>query len=440
MLSCYEVRAGAGGGGSGVAVDEKGEVSGLDPSRDAALTRGVDATSLEATIRRLFLVNVRKCVRPYYERITLIKEGKLLEAISMKPSQIWYATTYLRALQALGDTRIPVGSTMPPAHVLLNSLRDRFLFAAPLGHKNYWENIPDELSPTGLDDIALRLKRGVSASAAFGSFFETLSFTECYMVPHRIALNLMLIDLLTPEKYDNLASTFSSRNLEYFFESDSTSCKLMETIEIPERASLADPDPEFKIGQIYYMRNHFQYRARHPHGDGIGINIVYIGKNSEGVSIFTGLGLNPEGETLNEIAHFLLREFNEEPLTDNDVYPEALVKEIKAKGGFAKIMGKDNKLHSFSVKSLPDYIRGEKIHALIDAKAFKKEYQRIRLFNALAKNFAGEVLGEEEFFEDQDFFGSSENGDKVVIIDLNIEEIGRLFWKYCGSSTCLGSG
>ena len=63
---------------------------------------------IEQELRASYTTHFQQLIDPFYQRVTLIKADKLLEAVSMKPSGIWYANTYAVALKLLGNTPIPV--------------------------------------------------------------------------------------------------------------------------------------------------------------------------------------------------------------------------------------------------------------------------------------------------------------------------------------------
>ena len=130
----------------------------------------------EQQFRSLYVQTFQEVVTPFYQRISLIRPGNPLQAISMKPSNIWYANTYALALQQLGDTPILRNGELTPAAEIYNSFKREGVFFGPLGSSTYWEYVENEQSLTGKSRRLLRMKQNVSPAKAYESFSKQLSF------------------------------------------------------------------------------------------------------------------------------------------------------------------------------------------------------------------------------------------------------------------------
>lgn len=268
-------------------------------------------------------------VRPYFEKMTLIQQGKVLEAVSIKPSGIWYANAYAAALLSLKDTLIPVNGHQIPASQLYRKLREQNAFYQPVVSKTYWEHVPDPGSLIGTHQSALKMKEGVKPSEAFLSFQRQLSLINCTFIT-TIAFYLTLLERYGEDHFNTVLGEMRRQYSFYIGEPSLNTYmyKMMSKITIIMR-SVQDSAPQIQVGQTYYMNNYPSYNKKHPHGESQGINLVCTGKNELNEPLFTGLGLKPEGITLLEIAEFLCSEYNQEPVSDETLLSPAMQKKFQ---------------------------------------------------------------------------------------------------------------
>ncbi len=277
---------------------------------------------LEALYRHTYIEAIRELTAPFHERDMLIKEGKLLEAISKKPSGIWYANRYAEVLKALGSTKIPVNGGVRAAHELYQRFKETGQFFFPFASNKYWENVESPSCIAGKHPVLLRLKRDVSATEAFKSFSQQLSFVECNTIMD-IAAAWMLIKIYGGEKFDTFINryTFMHGSLEIggCNDKDFLRAYTMKESSIQPQIRLEDPCPPLSLGHQYYVSNFEGYWKKHPHGQDRGCNLFYAGVNATNEPIFIALGLDPKGATLSQVFEHLRESHNQLPLESSDL-------------------------------------------------------------------------------------------------------------------------
>lgn len=296
-------------------------ISGISVSGAAAAAPAAVHPLTEGALQALVIRHFRDLIAPFYQRSQMLKRGEFLRAVSLKPSGIWYANRYAEALAALKETPIPVREAMKPASALHHSLREAGFFYKSMASAQFWENVPNPTTETGMSYATLRLKEGVSPSAAYRSFVGRLSFLDCAQIVD-VSLAFALIEIYGEERFDAILSHFTPLVLGVLDEvPGSFNISKIFSASVPAvfPASLGESCPEWRTGQTYYLKNAPGYTERHPHGDVVGINLIYLGEG-----LFTGFGLNPEGVTLRQVASMFLEEYNAEPISPALVVPSAV--------------------------------------------------------------------------------------------------------------------
>jgi hypothetical protein len=256
-----------------------------------------------------FIEIFQRLVRPFYRAQSL----PALEAVSIKPSGIWYANAYSAKLLELGDTPVPVKDKMIPASKIHSSLRERGFFYHLMAPSKYWSNLDHPPSLTGKHFTTLVMNKGVSAREAFESFEKQLSFLDCNLTV-QVAIALVISEFLGKEIFDELALKMGEIRLGT--DPDKFLLMFMKFVKFSPPSSLLDPLHSLVKSQQYYIRNTTMYTKKHIHGVAAGYHLIYMGNSK-----FMGLGLDPSGVTLAEIAKVLFEEYNADPIDEETIMP-----------------------------------------------------------------------------------------------------------------------
>ncbi len=339
------------------------------------MTSSVDAFTSSSTsfplthadgvdFNQLFIEKVKELVGPFFLRLSMIKRGDALGAVSLKPSGIWYANTYALALKSLGDTPIPVRDQMIPASTLYKRLLDAGAFYTVMPPSLFWSTVPHADSPTGAHPSIFEMKRGVPAAAAFRSFQRQLSFLDCRTIL-QVAINLVLIDVYGEDKFNALAGKVSQIRIG----DDTSLFNAQKPIRSLFHRTIEEPRPELVIGQTYYMWNHETYGKKHPHGSDSGLNLVYIGNNKREQPLFIGFGINPEGVTLEEVSNILRASYNEDPIHSSLVLKKSLSDTFE-KSWRTLVFCANRKRFELPFDEIREYASGRKDHPELSQEDF----------------------------------------------------------------------
>jgi len=257
---------------------------------------------------------MQELVRPFFERMEMVAKGDAQTAINTKPSGIWYANDYAKALAAVGDGKVLVRGKEYPASGLLAKLKEIGAFYAIKAPGAYWENVSsdDPRNAVGKEYMVLKMKDGVVPSEAMESFSENLSLIDCASTL-RLAMTLTLMDVIGKKRFNALPEfekpfffgaqheRYNTSSLDRFMKPMKYSVKEGETVSPP-------------AGMSFYRAGPVEYDLKHLHGSGCGFALLSMGDGK-----FLGLGLDPDGETYDQIGEELLKEFNETPMDGREV-------------------------------------------------------------------------------------------------------------------------
>jgi hypothetical protein len=272
---------------------------------------------MEVSLTSIFVDKFKALTGSFYEKKCMIEKGEIESAISQKPSGVWYSNDYALALKELGDTPVVlnVKGDLVPASMLYTRMKTNHFFYTFMANQTFWE-VPTCRSTFLNKKInVLEMKRGVRPSDAYEKLASGLSFIDCASIID-LALGLALIEKYGKSRFDE----FMSRNDTIKF--SHTESPFREKFFVKEAAPRpSSPDlkfsASFRVGSMYFVSNHPDYISKHPHGTSKGMNLVCVGFDESEQPLFTGLGLNPEGVSLSEVALTLVRDFNEAPVDES---------------------------------------------------------------------------------------------------------------------------
>lgn len=333
---------------------------------------------LQIRLTTTYIEKMRYICDSFFKRASWIQEGRPLDAVSEKPSGIWYGNVYALALRSLGSTPVPVKKKAFPASTLYKALRNQFDFYCFKAHGTFWKRIPVEGKLGGCMRTALQMADDVKPSEAFQSLLENLTFVDCKVVL-QISIYLALLEIYGEKKFNQVMQALIATNGPIFLGSHRGACTFTENITTHcDSIDATSSELGLILGQSFYLSNVSNYANKHPFGIADGYNLIYIGDNSEGKPLFIGLELNPKGVTLREIAEILIARYNEPPISPDLILPkDAAAKQhtmLNFKLGSIKM--------SIILADLPDYISGAKLFPPIPPESFRQflpqyeEYQR----------------------------------------------------------------
>ncbi len=285
------------------------------------------------TILEHFVQKMEELVTPFFQKRKLIREGKLQEAINIKPSRIWSNRIYGAVLKRLGEKKILVNQQAIPARQLHQRLRDDCSLYLPRGNRDYWSHVrkPDQV--LNIDPAQLEMKRGVNFARAFTSFQEGLSFLDCHSILD-VARYLVLLERWGEARFNAIMGRWMEESPIRIGDNECPhQAKLIMLVKIKKSKltleGIRKRPPTFYLGQLLYMKNRSDYCRRNPHGPSSGINLVYKGKNERGEDLFIGFDLDPKGVTLQEAADWLFEEYNQLPVETDAVLPIEYVNRLQ---------------------------------------------------------------------------------------------------------------
>lgn len=277
-------------------------------------------------IHEHFVTKIQQIVAPCFQRLELMKQGRFEEAIRLQPMGIWYNNTFAYALKQLGDTSLDILGPTLPASRIHAMLLDKGCFYTSWANAQFWVRVPDETSHVGLHYTELSVNPKVKASDAIKVLIEKVSFIGCQHI-HAIAVYLMMIDRMGNETFDSWAQ-YQKLDLDLLFTTDFP----IFTQSAAELPSYRDRfRTTFLQGQTLYMNNHETYTVKHPHGMDRGMNLVFIDRREDGEPLFTGMGLDPRGVTLEEVAEGLIRAYNQNPIEDETLLSSKAAEKYRTK-------------------------------------------------------------------------------------------------------------
>jgi hypothetical protein len=272
---------------------------------------------MEVSLTSIFVDKFIALSGSFYEKKSMIERGEIERAISQKPSGVWYSNDYARALMALGDTPVVINlrGDVIAASALYTSMKTNDFFYTFMASNQFWKVPPCESSFLSKKFNVLEMKRGVSPSDAYEKLASGLSFIDCASIID-VALGLAIIEKYGKSRFDEVMSFYNFRKVGNIHDRLLARCYATEEVERPSLPGLKFSTP-MPVGSVYFVSNHQDYTLKHPHGTSKGMNLVCVGSDEEGQPLFTGLGLNPRGVSLNEVATILISDFNEKPIEES---------------------------------------------------------------------------------------------------------------------------
>jgi hypothetical protein len=237
------------------------------------------------------------------------------------------------------------------------------------------------------------MKKGVSATKAFESFAKQLSFLDCNQTS-QVAMSLAISQLLGKETFDSRALSMKQIRLSSQFDKYNIITEFVGVLPFTPPASLSDPLHDGLVkGQSYHMRNMEAYIDKHIHGDAPGFELAYIGDGK-----FIGLGLDPSGMTLSQIAVVLFEAYNADPIDEETLMPtgkgsEYIEIKISETGEIIRVFFNEIKAWIKGLKEMPKDINITMVQEHLFPYVIEKERQR--------KN---RKITFEEFLKTADFF------------------------------------
>lgn len=202
-------------------------------------------------------------------------------------------------------------------------------------------------------------KENVTASVALFAALNGISIIDCG-VACQIARYGALYDVLGEQKFNLLFSGKRRMNLGFVVQDQLqpmrhfiVSCKNKDLGTLCNRP--------IKKGQFVYIGGVKDYISKYPYGYGGGFNVICSDDTPKNQK-FIGLGLNPEGETEEEICKKMLEDYNKNewpPIKDTDAEKkwEAMESSDQAifMDDFKKKFPEVNQVNGFDSKSIDDF-------------------------------------------------------------------------------------
>jgi hypothetical protein len=285
---------------------------------------------MEMSLTSIFVDKFKALTGSFYEKKCMIERGAIESAISQKPSGVWYSNDYALALKALGDTPVVInikGDTLP-ASVLYTRMKTNDFFYTFMASSCFWQVPICKSSFLNKKFNVLEMKRGVQPSDAYEKLASGLSFMDCASIID-LALGLALIEKYGKSRFNEVMQRVNCKKVGDIEDRFIASCFVEEKIARPSLPALKFSTP-MSYGNLYFVSNHQDYEFKHPHGTSKGMNLVCVGFDEEREPLFTGLGLDPRGVRLNQVASLLVNDFNENPIEESLLLTEEGIESFHA--------------------------------------------------------------------------------------------------------------
>jgi len=181
-----------------------------------------------------------------------------------------------------------------------------------------------ELGGTKPERFCFRVKKGVSASEALNAIIRGFSISDCAMA-HSVSCYSAILEIIGKEKFDKIFQgkfrmiigrpVHQPVPIDLFLRY--TSDKLIKDTKIGDRDVIE--------GESYYIEGVKDYYDKFPFSF-LGAHNTVCVKATSGEQLFTSLGLNPEGESEEQIYTKFVDAFNKTPNPE-----KGLSKELKIK-------------------------------------------------------------------------------------------------------------
>jgi hypothetical protein len=310
-------------------------------------------------VRDLFVSKVKDFAGAAYSRLNAYKTN--LKALQGGP---WYANDYYVALKATNQT----------ARLKALQKNGSFYSGRPPTGLN---RIPDPSEHHGTMLFSYALIQNIPASEALMNIKETLCFIDCQGALE-IAYFDVLLEVLGKRRFDHLFKYNQDYRLCIHTRIDRSSVALFLNRTVHHDAGTLGKRP-IKKGEMGYFANIEAYHHKHPMGEMGGLHVCCIQETPQ--QKFTAFGLPPEGLNEEEILDLLVKEYNAEPLTREELVSAELAKKLHAnkrpvsfpstitkemlnkdpKAGFVRLVIRPN--HAKLAKILPAPL--EKLDALV---------------------------------------------------------------------------
>jgi hypothetical protein len=177
----------------------------------------------------------------------------------------------------------------------------------------------DPSCPTGKELMHYRIKAGVLPSKAIKALKIGLTFLGCGEAC-QLTHYEMLLEILGTDKFNALFAAGSDTPLSMLYNSLDNPlngiCTAHET-EVSER--------ELHPGMIVHVKNTQLYAIKHINGEAAGFNVMYLGEGK-----YLGLGLSPEGVSIEDIRQELITEYNQPNDLDTTIVTDKVARKIFA--------------------------------------------------------------------------------------------------------------
>jgi len=284
----------------------------------------ISDSSLHATppFHEHFTQKFQQIITPCFLRDQLIDEGRFKEAFDLKPQGIWYNVTFALTLRELKSRPVEVLGSIQPANEIYHRFLEEGFFCSSWADPQYWKQEESFDPSESFYSSNLVLKEDVRASDGISALMEKISFVGCQHI-YTIALYLVMIDRMGKEHFDawaachkiDLESIFTEKVPLFFYGG-----KQIYTMK--ERLKT-----DFIQAQTLYISNVDDYLDKHPYGLSRGMNLLYLHKIGK-EPLFTGLGLDPQGESLLQIADYLVQDYNQDPVPEEWIVSSQALEEM----------------------------------------------------------------------------------------------------------------
>lgn len=283
----------------------------------------------------LVLEEVKVLIRKHYEtRIQNIKKVQAGEIPNLD-SGLWYANQYFEILEQSThlDSKFEERlQKFKSANYFLHGYASSKSLVQKDGYFNY------------------HLKKGSLPSEVIEDIENALMFIDCAIV-FDIAYYRVALKFLGKKRFDAI---FGKNNDGRAFFSNAASPRKILSLLSTKKNSRKNPE---RMGSTFYIANHPAYVFKEKNGESQGFNLISIGKNADGETLYIGLGLNPEGVTAGEVEEVLVSEFNRIPFNQRIVTDEFWKSEGPG-GDYLSIM---NFLETETIRSVRDQSLWERL-------------------------------------------------------------------------------
>lgn len=216
--------------------------------------------------------------------------------ISLLDKGMWYSSDLFTALKMTNQIE------------RINELTENSAFFNGYLNPKFFEQVREDGKNSR---SCFQVKDGIPAAEALRAIVTGFSICDCTMA-YSVAFYGALLDILKDDKFNRLFQG----HFKMIIGQPNTFCspEALFTEQMKEGASKPTEKGyrNIKKGQHAYFEGLLNYHEKHPFGHWGGINTVCV-DDTPGRQLFTGLGLNPEGESEEQINQKLLERYNDSP-------------------------------------------------------------------------------------------------------------------------------